>query len=137
MKNNKGFTLIELILVIGLLGILAVAALPKIFDITETKARDNARSAVASAVQTGISLYAAKEVASGNALDYPAALDTIDTSTSAVTCSTTKECFSDVLQQGITSGDWEKTTEDTYTYNGTKIYTYIESLGTFKCTSGC
>ncbi|MFH1356142.1 MAG: prepilin-type N-terminal cleavage/methylation domain-containing protein, partial [bacterium] len=43
---NKGFTLIELILVIAILGILAVSAMPKIFSLT-TEANTAAAAGVA------------------------------------------------------------------------------------------
>lgn len=48
-SNNRGFTLIELVLVIVILGVLAVSALPNIFNISLTTARTNSRDAVVGA----------------------------------------------------------------------------------------
>ncbi|NTS75866.1 type II secretion system protein [Catenovulum sp. SM1970] len=49
MKRNSGFTLIELVIVIVILGILAVTAAPKFVDI-----QDDARQAAAEGVQGAI-----------------------------------------------------------------------------------
>ncbi len=59
MKNRTGFTLIELVVVILILGILAGVAAPKLFD-TSAKASDNSARTTLSIVRDAIELFAAE-----------------------------------------------------------------------------
>ena len=128
--NRKGFTLVELVLVIAILGILAVSALPRFLDLS-TEAQQASRDGVVGAVRSGIALYRANDmVTSGGSGSYPTTLDS--ESTGACT-----DCFSDVLSNGVNDSNWVTTTAGTvYTFNdgsGTLVtYTYNATDGTFQ-----
>ncbi len=53
MKKAQGFTLVELVVVIVVLGLLAVAALPRFVDVTES-AKESSVEAVAGGFATGV-----------------------------------------------------------------------------------
>jgi MSHA pilin protein MshA len=64
MNKQKGFTLIELIIVIVILGILAVTAAPRFIDLQED-ARESALEGVKAALQGGSQLVYAKSAIAG------------------------------------------------------------------------
>ncbi len=120
LKNQKGFTLIELIMVIVLLGILAIVAIPKYYDL-QTDAKTAAEKGVVGAVRSGIYTYFAKNKA------YPASLDGY----AAGACSATVKCFDTVLDQGGVQQDWTKASATTYTGPAGTTYTYTALTGAF------
>lgn len=69
MKKQQGFTLIELIIVIVILGILAVTAAPKFFDFS-SDARKSALQGLKAAMQGAAELSYAKAAINGEA-KYP------------------------------------------------------------------
>ncbi|MBU9889170.1 MAG: type II secretion system GspH family protein [Candidatus Omnitrophica bacterium] len=119
-KSLRGFTLIELIMVIVLLGLLAVVAIPKYYDL-QTDAKDAAEKGVVGAVRSGIYTYYAKNKA------YPADLDGY----AAGACSSTIKCFDTVLDQGGVQQDWTKASGTTYTGPTGTTYTYTAATGAF------
>lgn len=142
-KNQQGFTLIELVLVITILGILAVAALPSFIDVS-TQASQASRDGVVGAVRSGIALFRANDlVLNGAPGNYPATLDDASNGqaditvpriffTGPTTCPANMTTCS-ILQQGVADGSWSKT-DLVYTFDdgtATYAYTYVPATGAF------
>ncbi len=129
INNNKGFTLIELIMVIVVLGILTAIAVPKYQDLRDEAKKASEQGSVA-AVRAGIHGSFAK----ANPHVFPATLDAAVVGV----CSPTNICFSTVLDQGaIQTSDWSKTSvAGGGQYKGPDTlnnitYTYTPATGTF------
>ena len=71
MKNNKGFTLIELIMVTIILGILAAVAVPRYMG-TVNQAEAAAEKAVVDALRAAVENYSTQEFIENGRYDYPA-----------------------------------------------------------------
>jgi MSHA pilin protein MshA len=92
MTKQKGFTLIELVVVIVILGILAATALPKFVDMTG-EAEVAAAQGVAGAIASASSInYGAKKVSNASAVT----LNQAEVCTSAI--------LGGMLQGGVPSG---------------------------------
>ena len=70
MKNNKGFTLIELIMVTIILGILAAVAVPRYMG-TVNQAEAAAEKAVVDALKAAVENYSTQEFLEKGRYDYP------------------------------------------------------------------
>ena len=126
--GKKGFTLIELIMVIIILGILAIVAIPRFFNL-QTRAMEGAVDGVVGSVRSGIHMYYGSNTAwpPTGGLEDPA--DLPETTV-----------FEEILEQGIdvASGGvgWTRVT-DTYTYTypgaapdgGTEVFVYSPGPG--------
>jgi len=86
-NNNKGFTLIELIMVIVILGILSAVAVPKFFSMTD-QAHTKNKAAVIGNIKAGLNLYAANELVVNGSRVFPTAAEFV-----------TATGFSDILDE--------------------------------------
>jgi len=78
LRNQRGFTLVELVIIIVILGILAAVAIPKYQDISSEAKEASARSALGG-LRSGIAIWYANQAVTTGSATWPA-LDSLRTS---------------------------------------------------------
>ena len=104
LRNEQGFTLIELIVVIAIIGILAAVAVPAFLNVVETAHEANI-DAVAGVVSSGVVLSASDSLATNGVWATPLA---------------TQVTIANMAQE--VSSDWSD--------NGAGVWTYAPTSGT-------
>ncbi len=69
-RNSKGFTLIELVTVIAILGVLAAMTVPKFFSL-QNKAKVEVESHIIGTIRAGLETYAANQIVKAGNKVYP------------------------------------------------------------------
>jgi prepilin-type N-terminal cleavage/methylation domain-containing protein len=125
--DNKGFTMIELVMIVVVLGVIAVIALPKFIDL-QMHAKQAADEQIAASVQSGINIYAAQSAVEQRSPMYPELLDTA----SNTNASPENPIFVNILESGgIINTEWYKLTDSMYRGSAGDIYQYASSSGLF------
>ncbi len=101
MKRSAGFTLIELVIVIIILGILAVTAAPKFLNL-QKDARTSTLNGLKAAMESSSSIVYSKAVIKGLETSSAAAVDGIDTKYGYPTA--TADGIGNALD--LSTGDW-------------------------------
>ncbi len=125
-RKDKGFTLIELVMVIVILGVLAAVAIP-VFVNLQTEANTASEKGVVGGIRAGLQTYFI-DTTRGNRTSYPASLDGIADGTTA---SKANPLFTVVLTQGGITSDWKRVTVSTYSGPTATVYTYTSGNGNF------
>lgn len=144
-RSSSGFTLVELVIVIAIIGILAAIAIPRFVDI-RTEAYDAQGQSTIGSVRAGILTVASKNQAAGGAGTFPPNLEAnwngIGSggvlSPNGTACVTATPCFELVVPGGVISSSWTQTDSDTYTFDppqgSTVVCDYSSTNGTLTCS---
>jgi len=72
-RDSKGFTLIELVTVIAILGVLAAMTVPKFFAL-QAKARAEVEAQIIGTIRAGLETYGANQIVQNGSKSYPSSI---------------------------------------------------------------
>jgi len=124
--KKSGFTLIELVIIISMLGILAVLAMPAYADLSDD-AKESAERGVVGSVRSGLTQHSSALVLDGTQFSYPSKLDSESDNTEA---SDATPLFVIVIKGGVTQ-DWIKLNDTEYEGPTGTRYEYSSLEGSF------
>ena len=132
LRSQKGFTLIELIMVIVILAFLSVVAVPIYVDL-RTQAKEANENAVVAGVRAGVLTQYVKTIRDGGTGAYPTDLDDV---ADATACTEAAACFTKIMGASGVTSQWSKVSETantdaTYTSPTTSTWVYTVTDGTF------
>jgi len=127
MKREKGFTLIELVMVIVILGILSAVAIPKYVDMQD-EARSATAKGVIGTVRSAIAIQYANNALSGNAI-FPTVIQLRSVGTTSIFVEG-KMADSPVPANSTHLNDIRATNENPITtISGNEAYVYNQTSG--------
>lgn len=128
-RDSKGFTLIELVTVIAILGVLAAMTVPKFFSL-QVKAKVEVENQIVGTIRAGLETYAANQIVQNGVKKYPESNTTDDLLTTILNPKPAEWSFSSGATGTITHTRTDSIITWTYASTGGDSYTIGARIAT-------